>query len=304
MYRQRLTLPALTLTALTLLPLAVACGNEKGGGTGSSSVGADTEPSVTGVDWTVDSVTVNGTTHQAPDGAHVEIAKDGRATGNYGCNSFHSTATFKGDRITLSRTLSTEMACEKRPMEFEASLARALAAGPLTAEAGQGKLTLTTTEGDRVHLTEEKDAPLYGTKWTVNSLVGGDVAQSLPAAADGKAWLTFTKKSGDKEAGGKEAGDKEAGDKKGANKKGADKETGTVSGSLGCNRVSAKATVRGSHITLGAPRTTRQMCSGSLMTAEKSLLKLFDSTVSYRIDHRSITLTSENGEGIGAMADR
>ncbi|MFJ9968215.1 META domain-containing protein [Streptomyces avermitilis] len=299
MYRQRLTLPALTLTALTLLPLAVACGNEKGGGTGSSSVGADTEPSVTGVHWTVDSVTVNGTTHQAPDGAHVEIAKDGRATGNYGCNSFHSTATFKGDRITLSRTLSTEMACEKRPMEFEASLARALAAGSLTAEAGQGKLTLTTTEGDRVHLTEEKDAPLYGTKWTVNSLVGGDVAQSLPAAADGKAWLTFTKKSGDKEA-----GDKEAGDKKGANKKGADKETGTVSGSLGCNRVSAKATVRGSHITLGAPRTTRQMCSGSLMTAEKSLLKLFDSTVSYRIDHRAITLTSGNGEGIGAMADR
>ncbi|MGW7048356.1 META domain-containing protein [Streptomyces avermitilis] len=284
MYRQRLTLPALTLTALTLLPLAVACGNEKGGSTGSSSVGADTEPSVTGVHWTVDSVTVNGTTHQAPDGAHVEIAKDGRATGNYGCNSFHSTATFKGDRITLSRTLSTEMACEKRPMEFETTLARALAAGPLTAEAGRGKLTLTTAKGDRVHLTEEKDAPLYDTKWTVDSLVGGDVAQSLPAAADGKAWLTFTKKSGDKEGGGKEVG--------------------TVSGSLGCNRVSAKATVRGGHITLGAPRTTRQMCSGSLMATEKSLLKLFDSTVSYRIDHRAITLTSENGKGIGAIADR
>ncbi|BAC71848.1 hypothetical protein AQJ43_21465 [Streptomyces avermitilis] len=291
MYRQRLTLPALTLTALTLLPLAVACGNEKGGGTGSSSVGADTEPSVTGVHWTVDSVTVNGTTHQAPDGAHVEIAEDGRATGNYGCNSFHSTATFKGDRITLSRTLSTEMACEKRPMEFETTLARALAAGPLTAEAGQGKLTLTTAKGDRVHLTEEKDAPLYGTKWTVNSLIGGDVAQSLPAAADGKAWLTFTKKS---ESGDKKSGEKERGDK----------EVGTVSGSLGCNRVSAMATVRGSHITLGAPRTTRQMCSGSLMTTEKSLLKLFDSTVSYRIDHRAITLTSENGEGIGAIADR
>ncbi|MET7855045.1 META domain-containing protein [Streptomyces avermitilis] len=294
MYRQRLTLPALTLTALTLLPLAVACGNEKGGSTGSSSVGADTEPSVTGVHWTVDSVTVNGATHQAPDGAHVEIAKNGRATGNYGCNSFHSTAAFKGDRITLSRTLSTEMACEKRPMEFEKTLARALAAGPLTAETGRGKLTLTTAKGDRVHLTEEKDAPLYGTKWTVNSLVDGDVAQSLPAAADGKAWLTFTKKGADKESADKESADKE----------GADNEVGTVSGSLGCNHVSAKATVRGSHITLGAPRTTRQMCSGSLMTTEKSLLKLFDSTVSYRIDHRSITLTSENGEGIGAIADR
>ncbi|MEV6184361.1 META domain-containing protein, partial [Streptomyces sp. NPDC052015] len=96
----------------------------------------------------------------------------------------------------------------------------------------------------------------------------------------------------------------ESGDKKSGEKERGDKEVGTVSGSLGCNRVSAMATVRGSHITLGAPRTTRQMCSGSLMTTEKSLLKLFDSTVSYRIDHRAITLTSENGEGIGAIADR
>ena len=53
--------------------------------------------------------------------------------------------------------------------------------------------------------------------------------------------------------------------------------------SLGCNSVTAKATVRDGHITLGRAGTTRKMCSASLMSTEKSLLKLFDSTVKYQV---------------------
>lgn len=263
----------LALTALTLLPLAVACGTE----TGSSSVGANSTSRITGVHWTVDSLTVDGKDTQAPDSAYLKIEENGDVKGDYGCNSFGSTATVKGDSVDFGTAESTGMACEKAPMAFETSFARTLADGPLTADVDEDELTLTTKDGDRVHLTKEKDAPLYGTKWTVTSLVDGDTAHSLPAAADGKAWLTFEKAT--------------------------DKSSGKVAGSLGCNQFSAKATVRDGHLTLGTPRTTRKMCYGSLMDTENSLLKLFGGKATYDLDHRSITLTSENGTGLGAVAD-
>lgn len=81
-----------------------------------------------------------------------------------------------------------------------------------------------------------------------------------------------------------------------------DRKTGEVSGSLGCNKVKATATVRDGSITLGTASTTRMMCDTSLMNTEKTLLGLFDGTVKYGIDHRNLTLTSENGEHVNAAA--
>jgi heat shock protein HslJ len=166
------------------------------------------------------------------------------------------------------------MACGDAPMKFEERFSRTLDTGTFKAKAADGGLTLTAADGDTVRLSEEKPAELYGTKWRVDSLMDHDVAQSLPEEADGKAWFTF------------------------------DKKKGTLSGSLGCNEVSAEATVSKGEITLGHARTTRKMCSDSLMAAERTLLGLFKGTVEYRIDHRSITLTRENGLGVGAVADK
>ncbi|MDX3588054.1 META domain-containing protein [Streptomyces europaeiscabiei] len=267
----------LTLTALAVLPLPLlaACGSESAGDSGSGNVGSNTtKASVTGVRWKVDSLTVGGKTEQAPDSAYLKIADDGEVNGNYGCNTFGSTAAFDDDGIDFEAGRSTEMACGDAPMKFEESFARTLDTGRFTAETADGGLTLTTGDGDSVKLTEEKSAELYGTKWRIDSLMDHDVATSLPEAAQGKAWFTL------------------------------DKKAGTLSGSVGCNDISAKATVSEDRITLGNPRTTRKMCSDSLMAAERSLLDLFKGTVEYRIDHRSITLTSENDEGIGAVADK
>ncbi|WP_280892042.1 META domain-containing protein [Streptomyces sp. LBL] len=101
-----------------------------------------------------------------------------------------------------------------------------------------------------------------------------------------------------------------------------DKKTGKAGGRLGCNHVNAKATVdpeatvdpqatvdpkatvRDGHITLGAPSTTRMMCDASLMDTEKTLLSLFNSTLSYRVDADTLTLTSENGNTLRAVAEK
>ncbi|WP_258574760.1 META domain-containing protein [Streptomyces shenzhenensis] len=131
--------------AALFAPLAVACGGERGG-----SVAA--RPAVTGIDWTVDSVTVDGTTQRAPAHAHVKI-EDGRAAGNLGCNQFSATVQITDDRIRLSHTRTTRMACDSARMAFERALARTLTAGPLTMKGEDRKLTLTTADGDRVQLS-------------------------------------------------------------------------------------------------------------------------------------------------------
>ncbi|MFJ4687493.1 META domain-containing protein [Streptomyces sp. NPDC088789] len=260
----------LTLTVAALIPLAAACGTER---TGSASV-ADPPP-VTGVQWNVDSVTVDGTTEDAPAEAGVTIDRDGEAKGSYGCNRFTAKADLDGDRVRFGEPTRTGMACEAGPMAFEETLARTLGSGPLTTKVSGDHLTFTTEGGDTVRLTRERPAELYGTAWAVTALgaKGSDgTARSLPEKA--RAQLTF------------------------------DKKEGAVSGDLGCNQVNAKATVGEGRITLGTPATTRMVCDASLMDVEKALLGLFDSTVDYRIDQRTLTLTSENGETVTAVAER
>jgi heat shock protein HslJ len=272
----------LTLAVLTLLPLVMACGSAGG----SASVASRTERTagpagVQGVHWKVDSVTVDGTPRRAPADAHaaVRIGSDGTAVGSYGCNQFSAKATVKGDRVELTDARQTLMACDEPRMTFERALSRTLTGHWLSVETKGDRLTLTTRDGDRVHLTrqseaEEKDAPLYGTKWTITTLGSDGSATSLPRQAEGTAHLTFDEKSG------------------------------KVSGRLGCNHVTAKATVRDGRITLGAASTTRMMCDTSLMNTEKTLLRLFDGRVSYELDHQTLTLTSENGESAKAAAER
>ncbi|MDG9728135.1 META domain-containing protein [Streptomyces sp. DH41] len=247
---------------VALVPLAAACGSEKAdGGSGSGSVGAD-KP-VTGVRWSIDSVTVDGTTHKAPDAARVRIDDSGEAVGSTGCNTFSARAAVDGERVRLSDAVFTEKACDRTPIGFEKSLGRALTAGSLTTDTAGERLTLTTSDGDTVRLSRQPDASLYGTKWTVTA-----------PGPEGRAHLTF------------------------------DRDAKTVAGRLPCNHVNAGATVSDGHITLGVPSTTRMMCEGSLMDAEKRMLRFFDGRVDYRIDHETLTLTSEDGTTVRAVADQ
>lgn len=279
MKTQRLTSVSLSLLTLTLLPFAAACGSEKDGGSQTVGSGSSASTDVTGLHWTVDDLTVDGKKSQAPAGTFLKIAKNGEVSGNLGCNGFGADATVDGDKIDFGQFLSTDMACMGDPMTFESSLSKALKDGTLTAQVkgeGEGKddgaqqLTLTTKSGDTIHLTEEKTASLYGTKWTITTVGDTNTVAPLPSGAE--AYLVL------------------------------DQKKGTVSGKAGCNNVSADATVSDGTITLGSPSTTRRMCDGSLMEAEKTVLSLFDGKTAYRIDHRSLSLTSENGTTVSATA--
>ncbi|MFD0551788.1 META domain-containing protein [Streptomyces rectiviolaceus] len=264
MQKQRLTPTVMALAAAGVL---TACGTETGSGSGS--VGS--EPRLTGVHWSVESVTVNGKKQQAPADAYVKIGDKGKAEGNYGCNGFSADVSMDGDSVDFANAISTKRACDK--LDFEDVFKGAIGKGELKAAVDGDKLTLTTDKGDRVALTSEPDAPLTGTKWNVNAIGDGKAMASLPKEVAGKAHLTFDK-------------------------------DGTVRGKLGCNNVSAKADVQDGTITLGAPRSTRMMCQGAEAETEKKLLKLFDGKVSYRLSHGGLSLTAADGTVVSANADQ
>lgn len=268
--RKRRTVLA-AATAALFVPFVAACGSEQAGAgagadAGRASAGSATagtrEQSLTGIRWNVDSVTVDGTTHRATSDAYMILTEGGGVEGSYGCNSFRGDTALEGDRVRLDGLKSTAVACDGPGRDFEHALLNAFTDGSPRAEVKDGRLTLTSEDGDTVRFSEGgEDTPLYGTKWRIVS----------PDSA-GRAHLTF------------------------------DEKESTVFGSLGCNQVNADATVRDGHITVGTPVTTRMVCEDSLMKTEKRLLRLFDATLSYRVDHRTMTLTSENGTTVHAFA--
>ena len=267
MLKTRTTAATAVLASLVVLS---ACGTERSGSDpGAGSVAPDVP--VAGAHWAFDTVTVAGKETRAPDGAHVEIGKDGRASGNSGCNGFGAEVSVEGDTVTVKQQQGTEMACPGERGAFETVLRKAFT-GALKARVDGDRLTLTSSDGENVvALTSEPPAPLNGTEWTVESLLAGQTASSVPKGSEGKAHFVIDK-------------------------------DGKVRGSLGCNRFSTTAKISGKTVTFGEITTTRMRCTGPEMTLETKLYDVFGDSATYELSHRGLTLTAPDGSGFAAVA--
>ncbi|MCD7445018.1 META domain-containing protein [Streptomyces lincolnensis] len=145
MYRQKQRL-MITATALAILPLAAACGNERAGQEpGSGTVRA--EPPVTGTRWNIATVTADGTTHKTKGDAQIAIdPKTGKLGGRLGCNHVNATATVRDGHITLGAPATTRMMCEASLMDTERALLK-LFDGKISYRIDQNTLTLTSANG-------------------------------------------------------------------------------------------------------------------------------------------------------------
>ncbi|GGU75379.1 lipoprotein [Streptomyces litmocidini] len=260
------------LVVLVPLLLLTACGAE--GGTGSGAGAGEPDLPVAGTHWTVGAVTLDGRRSVAPDGTRVDFGKDGRAHGNSGCNTFDAGVVVRGDTLTVSPGGVTGIGCPADRQRFEKELLKAFS-GPLKGTMKGDGLRLASADGrNGVELTAEDGVPLRGTPWKVDGLVSGDTASSLPAGSGAKARLVL----------------------------GAD---GKLTGNLGCNDFSATARVDEEARTLtveGPAATTRMMCTSPQMKLETRLYELLDGPLSYRLNHRTLTLTDASGEGLTATA--
>ncbi|MGW4744344.1 META domain-containing protein [Streptomyces sp. NPDC004290] len=260
----------LALVPVLLLP---ACGTEGGAGSGGADTVSPDLP-VAGTAWQVEAVTVDGRRAAAPDGARVDFAEAGRARGNTGCNSFGAGVVLKGDTLTVSPDAVTEIGCPGDRQRFEKELLKAFS-GPLKGTLKGDALRLSSADGRNVlELSAEPDAPLRGTTWKIDGLVSKKTASSLPAGSEAKARFVV----------------------------GAD---GRVTGNLGCNNFSATARLDEKARTLtveGPAATTRMMCTSPQMKLETKLYELLDGPLTYRLNHRTLTLTDASGEGLTATA--
>nr|WSX51052.1 META domain-containing protein [Streptomyces sp. NBC_00974] len=261
--------PAALVAVLALSATATACGDGAGGtGPGRGLAGS----------WSVRSLTVDGKTLTAPAAAQVTVepprtGHEGRATGNYGCNGFTAAVVFDtGSAMTVKPGTVTDMACADLP--FETAFAK-LFQGRLTIREQPEEVTLKTAGGDTISMSTKPrtpDAPLVDTSWTVDSLLDGGTASSLPAEARGKARFTVA----------------------------AD---GSASGSLGCNRFNAKATVERDSLTFGPLTTTRMACEGAVGGLERTLTELLGSgPLRWKINGDTLDLTADTGKGLSAAA--
>ncbi|MFE0735740.1 META domain-containing protein [Streptomyces sp. NPDC058855] len=261
-----------TLAAAALVLLLAACGTEGGdGGPGAGPAAPDLP--VTGTHWTIESVTVDGTRFAAPDGARLDFAETGRAKGDSGCNHFGAAVAVNGDTLTVSSHEVTARGCPADRERFESVLLKAFS-GKLNGRLDGEDLTLTSADGrGGVELTREPSAPLRGTTWKIDGLVSGTTAASLPAGSGDKARMVI----------------------------GAD---GRITGNLGCNNFSATARADGRTLTVEGPAaTTRMICTSPQMSLETKLYELLDGPLTYRLDHRTLTLTDASGEGFTARAE-
>ncbi|MGV9313975.1 META domain-containing protein [Streptomyces sp. NPDC003691] len=130
---------------------------------------------------------------------------------------------------------------------------------------GDGKpLTINVTVGPSFE-------PLVGTVWTVTGLTSPGTTEDVPAGAEKAAHFTLGK-------------------------------DGTLSGSLGCNRFTARAEVTGGVLTLGPVAGTKMLCDGGKGELEQHLLKVLAGKVAYALNGPVITLTGPDNTGLKATA--
>ncbi|MFF3759851.1 META domain-containing protein [Streptomyces sp. NPDC002185] len=261
------------LLALVPVLLLTACGTEGGAGSGGADTVSPDLP-VAGTAWQVEAVTVDGRRAAAPDGARVEFEENGRVGGSGGCNAFNAVVAVRGDTLTVTDRQSTMMGCADGRGTFEKEFLTAFS-GPLKGTLKGDALRLSSADGRNVlELNAEPDAPLRGTTWKIDGLVSKKTASSLPAGSEAKARFVV----------------------------GAD---GRVTGNLGCNNFSATARLDEKARTLtveGPAATTRMMCTSPQMKLETKLYELLDGPLTYRLNHRTLTLTDASGEGLTATA--
>jgi heat shock protein HslJ len=245
----------IALAGAGLLLALTACGNESGAG-----------DSLTGKSYLSTAVTEDGKPKQLAPKTRVRLqfTDDGRLVADVGCNSMQSEVSTGGGKLTLKGELaSTAMGCPGPQQGQDAWLSKILTAKPAWKLDGN-KLDV-TAGGTTISLldrdTAEPALALDGTRWTLNTLITGDVASHQ--AGFEKVWMTL---NGER-----------------------------VTGSTGCNDFQGKVARATGKLTFGELATTRRACAGDAAKIETTLLNALKDDLGYEIESNTLKLRTSTG---------
>ena len=144
-----LSKPSLALLALLVCSVAGCAAGTSGW---NAACGANREaaiaPPLQGTEWVVEDIGGAGIVDRSR--ATLNFAPDGRVSGNASCNTFRATYAVDGDRLTISRAITTRMACAPALMQQESRLLAVLAGVRTFDLSRDGTLTLRSGDGASV----------------------------------------------------------------------------------------------------------------------------------------------------------
>ena len=271
-----------SLLALVVLVLGVAaCGSDEPATTSTDDGGATTSSEPDGAEpgntepAPVDGVpdldgrtfvaqTVTG--YDLVEGSELRLTfEDGRLSVNAGCNTIGGGYVVEGATLRFDGdAASTQMACEEPLMAQDTWISGLLTEG-MEVALSNDELTL-SSDDVTIELQDatvaEPAAPIVGTTWTLDTLIEGESASSLPAGMDAPT-LEIA-------------------------------DDGAVTVFAGCNRGGGSATVAddGSSIDFGPLATTRMACEGDRGTVETLVLTVLDGEVAAEVTADRLTLTN------------
>lgn len=191
--------------------------------------------------------------------------ESGRVSGFSGCNTFRGPFTLDGNLVTFGALAGTMMACaEPDRNALERAFTVALSS-PVSYEIAGDRLTLTTETGAALSFEMETPMPLEGGVWRVTGYNNGRQAVVSPLL---NSQLTIAFQSG------------------------------TATGSAGCNTFRAAYTADAANLTFGPAATTRRMCADDLMTQEREFLAAIASSSRWVTEGGALHLHRADGERV------
>lgn len=254
-----------------VLVLAAMGGCGRSDGQGGAPTGAELPE---GREFLSTEVLEGGKPKELADGSRIRLAfDDGELRAQAGCNHLMGNARLADGRLVVDGMGGTEMGCPEELMKQDEWLTAFLTSRPQWNLEGDD-LTLTGKDTE-IRLMDRRvadpDKPLRGTKWTLDTIIDGETASSLPASLRKKPLLTLGE--------------------------------GDAAGYDGCNSFSARATVSGATLKLSQVVSTLRACHGERQDVTSHVLDVLTaSAVKYEIEAGRLTLTAPNGKGLGFSA--
>jgi heat shock protein HslJ len=219
------------------------------------------EPTLDGTEWLSTAVTEDGADRPLVDGTRIRLGfSDGQLSASAGCNSMGGDYRFEAGLLVFEGGAMTEMGCDDERHAQDDWLFGFLGSQPAVAQQGD-KLTLTS--GDVVIALQDRevaepDLPLTGTTWTVDTILSGDAASSVPDGA--VASLVFT-------------------------------DQGRLEVNTGCNGGSGTYEATDHSLRIGDVAQTLIGCEGAVAQLEAAVLAVINAEeIEYAIDAGSLTL--------------
>ena len=219
-------------------------------------------PSLIGTIWATE--TING--QPVIEGNQVVMGiSEGRIGGFAGCNTYFGPYEATGNQVTVGPLASTRLACSEDIMGQESDYLEALHSAA-SYQIVDEKLQVANANAETIlTFSIVEPAPLEGTQWELTTYNNGQ--QAMTSVLPGTRITALF-------------------------------ESGTVSGSAGCNNYNASYELDGKSITIGPGASTMMACPEpeGVMEQEQLYLAALQSAGSYQIIANRLELISESGE--------